>query len=267
MADIISSHNLLLAKANPNEGTKGVQAPNQDAQENSKGPSKKIPKSSKLSLPKNKRVSSLENSNLDNNGIRDETASSSGGNKPDKRTRKHRSSKASVTKDVSTKKSKRKKEILGDELSLHKVLVDAVTKYKETNGRYNGIIRLMNPQLLRTCYSLIMSNPGNMTLGTSKETLDGIKEKWFDITARDMLEGRFGFSPTRRVLIPKPNKPNQFRQLMIANPREKIVQKAIQVVLNAIFEQMFCDSSYGFRLGRSILTALDKIHMRAGQLA
>lgn len=98
------------------------------------------------------------------------------------RARSHHSSTASGTKDDSVRASHQKWEILqpseskGSD-SLHKVLLDAVTKYKDNNGKYNGLIRLMSPQLLTTCYYLIKSNPGNMSAGVTPETLDGINEK------------------------------------------------------------------------------------------
>lgn len=82
-----------------------------------------------------------------------------------------------------------------------------------------------------------------------------------------MLEGRFKFTPARAVKIIKPNKRGKYRQLLIASPREKIVQKAIQMVLSAIFEPVFQDASHGFRPQRSVMTALDRIHMRGGHMA
>jgi len=44
----------------------------------------------------------------------------------------------------------------------------------------------------------------------------------------------FQFKPTRQVQIPKPNKPGQFRVLSVGSPRDKIVQKGLQVLLEAI---------------------------------
>jgi len=106
-----------------------------------------------------------------------------------------------------------------------------------------------------------------MSKGATPETLDGINHKWFDKTAEDLLSGRFKFTPARALKIPKPNKPSEFRQLLIANPREKVVQKAVQMVLNAIFEPIFNNASHGFRPQRSVMTALDHIHMRGGHMS
>lgn len=99
---------------------------------------------------------------------------------------------------------------------------------------YNGIIRIIaNPLFLQGCYNEIKSKPGNMSRGTSKTTLDGINKKWFENISKEIINGKFKFSPARRVMIPKSGK-KQLRPLSIANPREKIVQKAITVVLEAI---------------------------------
>jgi group II intron reverse transcriptase/maturase len=82
-----------------------------------------------------------------------------------------------------------------------------------------------------------------------------------------MLKGSFHFTPARLKMTPKPNKPGQYRQLLIGNPRDKIVQKALELMLLAIFEPLFSDSSLGFRPGRSVMTALDRIHMRGGHMS
>lgn len=47
--------------------------------------------------------------------------------------------------------------------------------YKSKDDRYNGIVRILaDPGFLQYCYMLIKGKPGNMSKGTTKETLDGI---------------------------------------------------------------------------------------------
>lgn len=102
------------------------------------------------------------------------------------------------------------------------------------DGTYNGLIRILsNPEFLQACYLEIKSKPGNMSKGTDNTTLDGINIKWFERTAKDLLNGNFSFSPARRVMIPKPGKKEK-RPLSVANPRDKIIQKALTVVLETI---------------------------------
>lgn len=112
----------------------------------------------------------------------------------------------------------------------------------------NNLIELIaNVEVLKLAYELIKSNPGNMTKGSTNETLDGIDEAWFVRTSRSILSGSFKFGPGRVVNIPKPNNPSETRKLVIASPREKVIQKAMQLVLQAIFEPMFTEYSFGFR--------------------
>lgn len=75
-----------------------------------------------------------------------------------------------------------------------------------------------------------------------------------------MKSGKFNFKPSRRVFIPKSNG-SAVRPLGIGNPREKIVQKALAVLLEAIWEPTFSPNSYGFRPKRSIHQALYQIYL------
>ncbi len=54
-------------------------------------------------------------------------------------------------------------------------------------------------------------------------------------------------SPVRQVWIPKDGQPNKQRPLGIGTFEGKIVEKGIQQILNAIYEPLFYDCSYGFR--------------------
>lgn len=111
--------------------------------------------------------------------------------------------------------------------------------------------------LLEIAYNNIKSNPGNMTPAARPETLDGIsKELLIDISKRLKSES-FKFSPQRRVIIPKAS--GGVRPLTIASPRDKIVQEAMRIVLQTIFEPTFLDVSHGFRPNKSCHSALKYI--------
>lgn len=112
-----------------------------------------------------------------------------------------------------------------------------------------------NPVTLKVAYELIKSKPGNMTKGSDETTLDGMKEAWLQELGGQILSGTFKFSPARRIWIPKPGKKEK-RPLGIAIPKEKIVQKAIQMILERHYEEVFLDSSHGFRPNRGNHTAL-----------
>jgi RNA-directed DNA polymerase len=74
---------------------------------------------------------------------------------------------------------------------------------------------------------------------------------------RRVHSGAYRARPSRRVYIPKAD--GRQRPLDIASLEDKIVQRAVVEVLNAINEEDFLGFSYGFRPGRGPLDALDAL--------
>lgn len=146
------------------------------------------------------------------------------------------------------------------------VVVDSLRQLKpEKDGIYTHITTrfLANPEFLKLAYAHIKNKEGNMTSeGTNSNIiLDGISQKWFEDTALRLKNGTYEFSPSRRINIPKKGS-LKLRPLTMGNPRDKIIQKAIQLVLEEIYEnkeKTFSDASHGFRPNRSCHTALQQI--------
>nr|AIB08376.1 hypothetical protein [Neoporphyra perforata] len=116
---------------------------------------------------------------------------------------------------------------------------------------------LCDPNFLNIAYNNIRSKPGNMTPGITTETLDGISFDVLKDISNSLLKESFRFKPGRRIQIPKPS--GGERPLSIASPRDKIVQEAMRIILNAVFEPTFLESSHGFRPKKSCHSALEKI--------
>jgi len=80
--------------------------------------------------------------------------------------------------------------------------------------------------------------------------------------SKDIKTGAINFTPARRVMIPKPGKTEK-RPLGVGAPREKIIQKGLQIILETIYEPKFLDCSHGFRPERSTHSALQLLHYKA----
>ena len=88
--------------------------------------------------------------------------------------------------------------------------------------------------------------------GIDKITLAQVEEYGIDRLlgelAAELKEGRYRPLPARRVYIPKPGAPTgEQRPLSIPPVRDRIVQAAVKIVLEPIFEADFMPCSYGFR--------------------
>lgn len=114
---------------------------------------------------------------------------------------------------------------------------------------------LCNPELLGFAYQSIKSNVGNMTPGTDNETLDGYSPVIVEKVIRDLKTQSYQFKPVRRVTIPK-GTTGKTRPLGVPSPRDKVVQKGMITILEAVYEPTFSRHSHGFRKGFSCHSAL-----------
>lgn len=108
-------------------------------------------------------------------------------------------------------------------------------------------------------------NRGSQTPGTdgvtrrTVETRSGGVAGFLDEIREDLRSGNYRPEPVRQRLIPKPGKPGKFRPLGIPTLTDRLVQMALKLILEPIFEADFYPTSYGFRKGRSTHDALAKI--------
>jgi RNA-directed DNA polymerase len=75
--------------------------------------------------------------------------------------------------------------------------------------------------------------------------------------------GTYVAPPVRRVRIPKPGSPGETRPLGIPTFEDKVLQRAVLMVLEPIYETDFLDASHGFRPGRGAHGALGSLRQQA----
>jgi RNA-directed DNA polymerase len=96
--------------------------------------------------------------------------------------------------------------------------------------------------------------------GIDKLTLAAVEEYGIDRFLAEvetvLREGRYRPLPARRVLIPKRGQPGAWRPLAIAAVRDRVVQAALKIVFEPVFEADFAECSFGFRPKRSVHDAL-----------
>jgi RNA-directed DNA polymerase len=123
--------------------------------------------------------------------------------------------------------------------------------------RFTALLHHLDADLLRSAYGWLHKEASAGVDGVSwAEYGNGLEGRLADLHAR-IHRGAYRAQPSRRVYIPKPD--GRQRPLGIEALEDKIVQRALAEVLNAIWEEDFLGFSYGFRPGRGQHDALDAL--------
>lgn len=129
---------------------------------------------------------------------------------------------------------------------------------KEPHYKYNRLYRILyNSEMFVLAYCKTYANKGSMTAGADESTVDDMSLKRIDALIERLKDETYQPLPVRRTYIPKKN--GKMRPLGIPSADDKLVQEVLRMVLEAIYEGQFSNTSHGFRPKRSCHTALAQL--------
>jgi len=137
----------------------------------------------------------------------------------------------------------------------------------DPDRRFDDLFNLVHhPATLAEAWARVARNRGARSAGS-----DGVTVAWIEAEVgvavflddlRDRLrEGSFHPQPVRERKIPKPGGSGKVRRLGIPTVTDRVVQAALKLVLEPIFEADFVPVSYGFRPERRAHDAIAEIHL------
>jgi RNA-directed DNA polymerase len=138
---------------------------------------------------------------------------------------------------------------------------------RDLNMRFFSLAHLLDEQALGRAYDRLRKDASVGVDGITKEQYGQELERNLRELHVQMRTMRYRHQPIRRVHIPKDK--GKTRPIGISCIADKVVQGALTEVLEAVYEPVFCDGSYGFRRGRSAhdaLRALNRV-LHAGEVS
>lgn len=134
----------------------------------------------------------------------------------------------------------------------------------DKNRRVDRLLRLIShPQWLEHAAKITLSSRGAHTAGVdgiTKAHLQSGLNDYLKTIRTDLLSGNYQPLPARRLYIPKAN--GKQRPLGIPTLRDRIVQRAMLMAMEPIWENDFHSLSYGFRPERSVHHAIRTVKLQ-----
>lgn len=132
-------------------------------------------------------------------------------------------------------------------------------KSEKTHRFWGLFVHVTKMETLEEAYRIARRNGG--APGIDGQTFQDIESgglaKFLAAVREDLVTGRYQPLPNRRVEIPKGD--GKVRTLQIPCVRDRVVQGALKLILEAVFEADFCPNSYGYRPKRSPHRALAEV--------
>ena len=139
-------------------------------------------------------------------------------------------------------------------------ILERITKSstEHKDGVFTRLYRyLLREDIYYAAYQKLYANKGSTTKGVDDDTADHFSEAYVNALIQELRNETYRVKPVRREYIAKKN--GKLRPLGIPSFRDKLLQEAVRMILEAIYEPVFDSNSHGFRPHRSCHTALSQI--------
>lgn len=130
---------------------------------------------------------------------------------------------------------------------------------RDPDTRFHSLAHLIDQAALRRTFHRQRGNAAAGVDGVTKADYEQELETHLQDLHERLRTRRYRHQPIRRVHIPKEGRAGQTRPIGISCFEDKLVQGALREVLEAVYEPLFRDCSYGFRSGRSAHDAVRKL--------
>ncbi|GAA2565173.1 MULTISPECIES: group II intron reverse transcriptase/maturase [Streptomyces] len=136
----------------------------------------------------------------------------------------------------------------------------------DVSRRFDDLFNLVHdPATLLVAFDRVAGNRGARTAGVDDLTVHDVEERigvpgFLEDLRTQLKTGTFRALPVREKKIPKPGGSGKVRRLGIPVVADRVVQAALKLVLEPIFEADFKPVSYGFRPNRRAQDAMAEIH-------
>jgi RNA-directed DNA polymerase len=141
----------------------------------------------------------------------------------------------------------------------------------DAGRRFGDLFNLVHDlATLRVAWDRVAGNAGARTAGSDGWTVGRVEREigvtgFLDGLRNTLRDGSFRPEPVRERKIPKPGGSGKVRKLGIPTVTDRVVQAALKLVLEPIFEADFEPASFGFRPGRRAHDAIADIHLFASR--
>ncbi|MFR9542287.1 MAG: reverse transcriptase domain-containing protein [Rikenellaceae bacterium] len=138
-------------------------------------------------------------------------------------------------------------------------ILNSLTKHSDNSDyKFERLYRILfNEEMYLVAYQKLQNKAGNMTPGVDGKTIDGMSTPRIEQLIQTLKDESYQPKPAKRVYIPKKN--GGKRPLGIPSFEDKLLQEVVRMILEAIYEGSFDETSHGFRPQKSCHTALCRI--------